>query len=81
MEPRASPQVPCGGVPLPRGTWDRVQSLAPGQESSVLGKCSQRWDMPCPHSLGEGRSLLASWKINEAELGRRGRTLQRGASE
>lgn len=45
----------------------------------VLAKCSPHWDVTCPQSLGAGRSLLASWKIPEAEPELRGRTWQQGA--
>ena len=48
---------------------------------SVLAKCSPHCDVTCPQSLGAGRSLLASWKIPEAEPELRGRAWQQGAGK
>lgn len=52
------------GVPLPQGSWDPAQGLAPGEESSV------QQDMPRPHSLGRGFPLLGEMEPPTLSLGR-----------
>lgn len=80
QSPEPAPgQVPRGGVPLPLGVLGPAQSLAPGQESNVLGKALPTVDRPHPCSLQGGQPSLASWEINGAELGLGDKTLQQDA--
>lgn len=69
------PQVQWGASP--RGSWDPVQSLTPGQEYSMLGKCFLEWDKPCSYSLG-GRGVPTLFLGREREQSC-GRTSQQDA--